>query len=269
MGRLAVGPSLKVRACVAHMLHAAIRHDRLAARLMPSRYLSRPRPLDRVTARFRLAVALRHGDVEAAGRMPYASGGACTPGWWWLDGNAAMAWENPGLFTRVLAGNDTAQRQGTSDVSVQRFPDTGDTALAHRALARSFHDPMRSCEGLPPRCSAGALSLSADIDRTDRFWHSRAALPQLLIRLGGVRDRVDDPALTCVRRFVAVFGAVSADSSCGAAAESRHIGRLLVRAHDQETSLARHPEFLSSGRAGLRRGRGDPRLRSTLSLLVT
>ncbi|MEU9482421.1 hypothetical protein AB0D83_01895 [Streptomyces decoyicus] len=90
-----------------------------------------------------------------------------------------MEWETSDLLAKVLAGNDTAQRQGAADVCAQGLLNTGDELV-----------------------------------------------------------------LACVRRFVTVFGATSADLARGAAADARHIGRLLVRAYVQATSPARRSEIL-------------------------
>jgi hypothetical protein len=71
-----------------------------------------------------------------------------------------------------------------------------------------------------------------------------STLPQLLITAEQAPDRVGEPVLPCVRRFVAVFGVASAVFARGAAAHARHIGCLLVRAYVQAPSPARRSEFL-------------------------
>ncbi|MEV2250723.1 hypothetical protein AB0I94_09125 [Streptomyces sp. NPDC050147] len=253
LGRLAADPSLDVRACVAHVVRAAIRHDRPAAADAFAVLVQAPDHLLASPYVARLAVVLMRGDPESAGpltermlRSPLApvrrAGGQAAA-------LAAMEWETPGLLAEVLAGNDVAQRQGAADVCAQRLLNTGDAALAHHALVRFFHD---SEEGVREAAAAVAAAL-----RGRRLGPYRrtlialidshafgAALPQLLITLEDAPDRVDELVLVCARRFVAVFGTASADLARGAAADARDIGRLLVRAYIQATAPASRSAIL-------------------------
>ncbi|MEH0399173.1 ATP-binding protein [Streptomyces sp. B21-088] len=253
LGRLAADPSLDVRACVAHLLGAAIRHDRPAVTDAFAVLVQAPDHLLASPYVLRLTVALMHGDAASAG--PLTERMLCSPvvpvrrvgGQ--VAALAAMEWEAPDLLAKVLAGNDTAQRQGAADVCAQRLLNTGDAALAHHALVRFFHDPEEEVREAAATVAAALRgrrlgpyrrTLTALID-------SRAfgaALPQLLITLEHAPDRVDVLVLACVRRFVAVFGAASADFSRSVAADARHIGRLLVRAYAQASSPARRSEIL-------------------------
>ncbi|MGP3925241.1 hypothetical protein [Streptomyces sp. 8N616] len=253
LGRLAADPSLDVRACVAHVLHAAIRHDRPAAADAFEVLVQAPDHLLASPYVPRLAVALMHGDPASAGplteRMLHSPVAPVRRVGGQVAALAAMEWETPDLLAKVLAGNDTAQRQGAADVCAQRLLNTGDAALAHYALVRFFHDPEEDVREAAAtvasalrgrRLGPHRRTLTALID-------SRAfgaALPQLLITLEDAPDRVDDLVLTCVRRFVAVFGAASADFARGAAADARHIGRLLVRAYVQASSPGLRSEIL-------------------------
>lgn len=253
LDRLAADPSLDVRACVAHALHAAIRHDRPAASDAFSVLVQAPDHLLASPYVPRLAVALMHGDPASAGpltqRMLHSPVAPVRRVGGQVAALAAMEWEMPDLLAKVLAGNDTAQRQGAADVCAQRLLNTGDAALAHYALVRFFHDPEEDVREAAATVAAALRgrrlgphrrTLTALID-------SRAfgtALPQLLITLEDAPDRVDELVLTCVRRFVAVFGAASADFARGAAADARHIGRLLVRAYAQASSPGLWSEIL-------------------------
>lgn len=162
---------------------------------------------------------------------------------------AAMEWEIPGLLAQVLAGSDAAQRQGAADVCAGRLMHTGDAELAHHALVRFFHDPDTEVREAAAEV-AGALrgrrlrphrrTLTALIDSCA----FEAALSQLLITFEHAPDRVDELVLACVRRFLLVFGAASADLAHGAAADARHIGGLLVRSYVQAPSAALRSEIL-------------------------
>ncbi|MGW0947906.1 hypothetical protein ACWD4O_35880 [Streptomyces sp. NPDC002623] len=253
LGRLAADPSLDVRACVAHVLRAAIRHDRPAAADAFAVLVQAPDHLLASPYVPRLAVALMHGDPASAG--PLTERMLCSPvvSVRRVGGRvaalAAMEWEMPDLLAKVLAGNDPAQRQGAADVCAQRLLNTGDAALAHHALVRFFHDPEEDVWEAAAAVAAALRgrrlrpyrrTLTALID-SHAF---ESALPQLLITLEHAPDRVDELVLTCVQRFVTVFGSASADLARGAAADARHIGRLLVRAYVQATSPARRSEIL-------------------------
>ncbi|MFD9068502.1 NACHT domain-containing protein [Streptomyces lasiicapitis] len=253
LSRLAAAPSLPVRACVAHLLHAAMRYDRPAVVSAFTVLTEAPDQLLASRHVIRLFVALCHGDpgagrpvMERMLRSPEAElrrvGGQ-------VAALAAMEWEMTDLLARVLAGDDGAQRQGAADVCAQRLVNTGDAALAHHALVRFFHDPE---EDVRKAAAAVAVSLRGQrlgpVRRTViALMESRAfepALPQLLITLEHAPDRIDELVLTCVRRFLSVFGAASADLTTGAAADAHHIGELLVRANAQATSAASRSEIL-------------------------
>ncbi|MGW3425355.1 hypothetical protein [Streptomyces phaeochromogenes] len=253
LARLAADSSLDVRACVAHTLHAAMRHDRIAAADAFTVLTSAPDQLLASPHVARLFVALCHGDpvagrpvTERMLRSPLAAvrrvGGQVTA-------LAAMEWEMPDLLAMVLAGNDGAQRQGAADVCAQRLVNTGDAALAHHALVRFFHDPEECV-----REAAAKVAVALRGERLGPFRRTvtalidsqtfPSALSQLLITLERAPDRVDELVLMCVRRFLRVLGPASADLARGAAADAHHIGELLVRAHAQASSAARRSEIL-------------------------
>ncbi|MEV4926366.1 NACHT domain-containing protein [Streptomyces roseoverticillatus] len=251
--RLAADPSLPVRACVAHVLYAAMRHDRPAAADAFTVLTEAPDQLLASPYVTRLVVALCHGDPVAGRpvmeRMLHSSVATVRRVGGQIAALAAMEWEMTDLLAKVLSGNDGALRQGAADVCAQRLMNTGDAALAHHALVRFFHDPEETV-----REAAAAVAAALRGRRLVPFRRTvtalidsrafRSALPQLLITLEHAPDRVDDLVLTCVRRFLEVFGSASADLSTGAAADAHHIGELLVRAYAQAASAARRSEIL-------------------------
>ncbi|MFC4328864.1 hypothetical protein ACFPC0_13730 [Streptomyces andamanensis] len=253
LDRLAADPSLPVRACVAHLLGAAMRHDRPAAadafRVLvqaPDQLLASPH----VT---RLFVALCHGDPKAYRAVMERMLRSRVPTVRRVGGQvavlAAMEWETRELLDDVLAGNDREQRQGAADVCAQRFVNIGDAELAHHALVRFFHDPEEEVREAAAGVAAALRGRRlAPVRRTvTALIESRAfepALPQLLLTLEHAPDRVDELVLLCVRRFLKVFGAASAELSRGAAADARHIGDLLVRALTQAGPAARRSDVL-------------------------
>nr|WP_202534141.1 hypothetical protein [Streptomyces sp. SID3212] len=253
LGRMAADPSLDVRACVAHVLHAAIRHDRSAATDAFAVYIQAPDHLLASPYVPRLAVALMHGAPASAApltnRMLHSPVAPVRRVGGQVAALAAMEWEMPDLLAKVLAGSDAAQRQGAADVCAQRLLNTGDAALAHHALVRFFHDPEKDVREAASRVTSELRGRRLGPYRRTliALMESRtfeAALPQLLITLEDAPDRVDELVLTCVRRFVTLFGAAAADFARGAAADAHHIGRLLVRAYVQASSPTLRSEIL-------------------------
>ncbi|WP_459739363.1 hypothetical protein [Streptomyces sp. E-15] len=253
LGRLAADPSLPVRACVARLLHAAVRHDRPAVAAAFAVLTEAPDQLLASPHVRRLFVTLCHGDPAAGGpllermlRSPLAAVRRTGGG---IAALAALEWWARDPLARVLAGNDAAQRRGAAEVCAQRLVAPGEEELAHHALVRFFHDPDEEVR----EAAAGVAAVLrgrrlAPVHRTlTALIESRAfllALPQLLLTLEHAPDRVDALVPACVRRFLKVSGAASADLANGAAADARHIGRLLVRAHAQATSADRRSELL-------------------------
>ncbi|MEU4173714.1 serine protease [Streptomyces sp. NPDC026589] len=253
LSRLAADSSLSVRACVAHLLHAATRHDRPAVvdaftvlAMAPDQLLASPHVI-------RLVVALCHGNPMAGRpvmeRMLHSSVAAVGRVGGQVAALAAMEWEMPDLLGEVLAGDDGEQRQGAADVCAQRLVNAGDAPLAHHALVRFFHDPRENV-----REAAATVAVALRGQRLGPFRPTltglidspafQPALAQLLITLEHAPDRVDDLVLACVRRFIEVFGPASADLSTHAAADAHQIGELLVRAHVQAGAAARRSEIL-------------------------
>ncbi len=250
---LADVPSLDVRACVARVLHAAIGHDRQAVADAFGALVRGPDHLLASPYVSRLAVALMHGDPGAvrpqAERMLTSAVDAVRRFGGQVAALAAMEWAMPDLLAAVLAGHDAAQRQGAAGVCAVRLGNTGDAALAHHALVRFFHDPEAEVRQAAAEVAAELRGRRLGPHRRtlDALMDSLAfetALPQLLITLERAPDRIDELVLTCVRRFIAVFGAASADLRRRAAADSYQIGELLVRSYVQASSPTRRSEIL-------------------------
>ncbi|MFJ5881739.1 hypothetical protein [Kitasatospora cineracea] len=240
LDRLAADPSPAVRACAARVLHAALRHDHSAAARAFEVLVRAPDPLLASPHVLRLFVALCHGDPAAGhlliDRMLRSETAAVRKAGGQLAALAAMErWAN-GFMAAVLGGDDAAQMEGAAEVCAQRLSHTGDAALAHHALVRFFHHPD---EGVREAAATVAVALRghrlAPVRTTlTALMESRAfepALPQLLITLEDAPDRIDRLALTCIRRFLKVFGKDAADLRTGAAADAHQVGELLVRVH--------------------------------------
>ncbi|MFD0561203.1 hypothetical protein ACFQ2M_03595 [Kitasatospora saccharophila] len=253
LDQLAADPSLAVRACVAHLLHAALRHDRDTVARAFDVLVQAPDPLLASPFVLRLFVALCHGDPVAGHpvihRMLHSEAASVRKAGGQVAALAALDWETNEFLAAVLSGNDGARMQGAAEVCAQRLTHAGDAALAHHALVRFFHHPdedvreaaatvavaLRGHRLVPVRATLNALMESRAFE---------PALPQLLITLDDAPDRIDELALTCARRFLEVFGKDAADIRTRAAADAHHIGELLVRAHARATPRVRRTEIL-------------------------
>ncbi|UED88780.1 ATP-binding protein [Streptomyces profundus] len=250
---LAIDPSLAVRACVAHVLHAAMRHDRPAVAEAFTVLTEAPDQLLVSPCVTRLFLALCYGDPVAGRpmmeRMLHSPVPAVREQGGRVAAVAAMEWGMTDLLAHVLAGNDRAHRQGAAEVCAQRLVNTGDAALAHRALLQFFHAPETDV-----REAAATVALALRGQRLAPFRRTltalidsrtfQSALPQLLITLEHAPDRVDDLVLTCVRRFLKAVSPASPRLAGGTTADAHHVGELLVRAHAQATPAERRSEIL-------------------------
>ncbi|MGH1552319.1 hypothetical protein ACRAWF_09790 [Streptomyces sp. L7] len=245
------GPLLDVRACVALLLRAAIRHDRPAVADAFETLVQAPDQLLASPYVPRLAVALMHGDPASAGpltrRMLRSPLAPVSPG-----RRADRRARRHGVGDLAPAGTGAGRaRHGPAAGSRRRVrPAPGE----HR---RRGTRPPRTRPVLPRprRGRAEAAAAVAAALRGRRLGpHRRTlialidsqafgpALTQLLITFEDAPDRVDELVLTCVQRFVTVFGAASADpgprrrgrrpshrSSAGPRLRPGHVGRAPVR----------------------------------------
>ncbi|MFD4998550.1 hypothetical protein [Streptomyces buecherae] len=252
--QLASDPSPAVRACVAHVLLAAMRHASPQATAAFHVLATAEDALLAAPPVVRLIVAMGYEDTSAVRpviqRMLPSTDDAVRRAGGALAALGATQWDMPDLLQTVLAGDDSAQRQGAAELCAQRLPSTGDLALTHEALSQFFHD-------LSPHVREAAATVAlalrgqrlrpfrqrlAELMDSPAFSH---ALPQLLITLEQAPDRVDDLILQCVRRFIEEHGADSADVSTRAAADAHHIGEMLVRAYTQAGPATRRSEILN------------------------
>lgn len=245
LDRMSDDPSIAVRSCVAHLIHATMRHARPEALKAFARLVDADDMLLATHTVMRLIAYLGYEDpdiakpvIERMVRSPIfetrQTGGQ-------LAALAAMQWGMSDLLDSVLASDDVALRKGAAGVCAHRLSNTSDAAVAQRGLEQFIHDPQEDVRQVAAEV-AGALRgerLRAfrgpltSLISSPAFAH---ALPQLLITLERAPDRVDDLVLMCSQRFVEMFGADSGDIRTGAAGDARHVGELLVRAYTQATS---------------------------------
>ncbi|MEO3862901.1 hypothetical protein [Acrocarpospora sp. B8E8] len=245
LDRMAADPSIAVRSCAAHLIHATMRHARPEALKAFAQLINADDMLLATHKVTRLIAHLGYEDPDTAKpviermiRSPIfetrQAGGQ-------LAALAAMQWGMSDLLDSVLAFDDVALRKGAASVCAHRLPNTSDAAVAQRGLEQFIHDPQEDVQRAAAEV-AGALRgerLRAFKEPLTSLISSPAfthALPQLLITLERAPDRVDDLVLKCSQRFIDMFGADSGDVRTGAAGDARHVGELLVRAYAQAMS---------------------------------
>ncbi|MFD3338878.1 NACHT domain-containing protein [Streptomyces anthocyanicus] len=254
LNQLAGDSSTPVRSCVAHLIHASMRHARLQAldafsdlietdddNLFTThtvcKLIAYIGSEDPDVARPVIARMLESGVVEVqkvAGQ---------------LAALAAAQWGISDLLDTILSSNNVAQREGAARLCAHRLSDTEDTLVVRHAfevlmddsdeaVQKAIGEAAAALRGLPLR------PLRQPLNRLIASASFSASLPQLFITLEHAPDRVDDLVLACSQRFIDVKGADSADMRTGAAGDARYVGELLIRAYAQATVRAKRARVL-------------------------
>ncbi|AQS72091.1 hypothetical protein B1H29_19710 [Streptomyces pactum] len=250
---MAEDPAVTVRSCVAHVIHASMRHARPQALQAFARLINADDELLATHAVVRLMAHIGFEDLDVVKpvieRMLQSERYETRQCGGQLAALAAMHWSLVEMLDSVLSGEDVASRIGAAGACAHGLSNATDTAVAQRAFEQFIDDPEDKVRGAiaefasvvrgqrlrPLKVSLKALIHSASFEE---------ALPQLLITLEHASDRVDDLALECGRRFVEIHGEGSGDIRNRAAADARHVGELLVRAYAQATSTTSRGQVL-------------------------
>ncbi|MGW3136670.1 NACHT domain-containing protein [Streptomyces sp. NPDC001139] len=237
---LANDPALTVRACVAHLIHASLRHapnqaiEAFGDLIRADDSLLATRPV------VQLMIAIGHRDFQALHpiiqRMLSSENTEVREVGGQISALAAAYWENGDLLTLIHAGRDIAARKGAATVCAHHLANVPDTSLVRAAFADFVRDPNPEVrksvaefaaavrgKRLRPLCRP-VRALIASPTFSD-------ASTQLLITLRDAPDRVDDLVLECANRFLAVSGSEAADIRTGAAADARYLGQLVIRGY--------------------------------------
>ncbi|MBJ6647151.1 hypothetical protein [Streptomyces sp. BSE7-9] len=245
LNAMAEDSAVTVRSCVAHLIHASMRHARpealqaFALLIDAGDALLATQPVVRLIAH----VGYENPDVArpVIERMLSSESFEVRHAGGQLAALAAAQWGMVDLLNFVLANNDVASRKGAAKVCAHRISNTTDRVTAQYALGQFFNDP-------DPDVRKAAAEIASAV-RGERLRPLRAALqqliesmafvdslPQLLITLERAPDRVDDLALESTRRFIEVHGGDSGDIRTGVAGSARYVGELLMRAYAQSSS---------------------------------
>ncbi len=246
--QLAADPAVPVRAAVAHLLAACLRHapqttedafpvlidtdDRLLATRTAEdliAYLSR-RSVDHVEAVLRRMAASDHADVrQAGGRLLTFIG---------------LERDRPDLLDVVRQSDDAHLRRGGAAIVARRLPITSQRDEAKRLLLAFFHDSdpdvvdaaadvAAALRGKPLHEFDDVLRALIDSPALSK------ALPQLFITLEQAPDALNDLTLDVVAAVLATHRQAVGDPSTSISADAHHgfelVARVLQQAHDVDT----------------------------------
>lgn len=244
---LAQDDSVAVRSSVAHLLGASLRYERpralaaFSALIESDDRLLASRPVER------LLIYVGRGDpclIEPVVERMLGSefknvreaGGR-------LAAYAGLELERNDLIEIAIGSADSAIRKGAARVSAALATSnaSGDAAVA--ALSKCFDDPEDSV-----REAAAEVAMELRGEDLGPFQGLLealvgsaafgAALPQLLITLEDTTSDVAELGLRCAERFLATHRDEMSNISSSAAADSRHVGELLLRTYAQSRSSA-------------------------------
>jgi hypothetical protein len=253
LGDFALDPAVPVRACVARLIGAAMRHAKPVATQAFWRLIETDDALLATEAVTRLLLFL--GGEQPAAIQPVidrmlasvdeqvreAGGG--------LTAFAAMEWAATERLRDVLSGEDTAVRVGAADVAAQRLTHTANAELALTTLTTFMHDPSQEvrekaagvADALRDRPLRPYERAVMELIESPTFEH---AVTPLLHTLQHAPDRVDDLALLCAQRFVERMGTAAADIRTHAAADARTVGQIVIRGLAQTRTVNQRAALL-------------------------
>ncbi|MDG9719305.1 hypothetical protein [Streptomyces sp. DH24] len=241
-------PTLTVRACVAHLVHASLRHARNQAIEAFGELIQADDSLLATRPVVQLMLAIGHSDFQVlhpiVQRMLYSENSKVREVGGQIAALAAAYWENGDLLTSVNAGGDVSARKGAATVCAHHLANVGEKSLVRAAFTDFVRDPEPEV-----RKSAAAFAAAVRGNRLrplSRPVKDLIASPafsdastQLLITLRDAPDRVDDLVFECANRFLAESGSGAADIRTGAAADARYLGQLVIRGYASPTPAVR------------------------------
>lgn len=238
LDELAGDRSLAVRACVAQVLVACMRHARERAihaatvLLTADDVLMTSAPVQQLCFWLKDESVLRRMLASDLDEVREAGGQ--------LAAYQALEYESPWLLEEAMAAGKPARR-GAVEVCARRIAVAGDAALADLTVRAAFddsEDEIRSAAaGVVAALRGTALRPHSDL--LTAFIDSptfEAALPQLEITLEAAPDRVTDLLAATVERFLDLFGAESTSIANAAAGSSHELGKLVLRWYEQADS---------------------------------
>ena len=246
-------PVIFVRASVAHILAASLRHARPEAVAAFHKLLDSE---DRLLAAQPVQQLIIYvGNVDAAlvepviERMLSSSDFEAREAGGALAAFAALEWGISRFMDRLVA-SDVRIRKTTASVCANRIDRTSNVELSSITLKKLMYDDeaevRKAVASLALRLRNHPLHPFSDLLEllTDSPVYEHAT-PQLLITLLHAPDKVDELVLQVARRFLSVFGAETSDLRSRAAGDARYISKLVVRGLSQSRDKEHRSELLN------------------------
>jgi hypothetical protein len=247
LNHFARDPSASVRACVAHLISASLRHAEsaaihaypIAADGQDEALATRPFEQLTVYVAYRdsqASLAVIDTMLESKTERVRRSGAR-------LGAFLALEFNRPELLARLVSSSDAHARRGAAVMCAHRLrltALTGDATAALRTLLVDADSTVRESaaevagdlrgERLRPHAP-----LLIDLIRSDAF---SFAVPQLLITLEQAPDQIGDLILATAERLILTHRDELSDMRTHAAADAHSMSTLVVRAYAQATSDA-------------------------------
>ncbi|MGW0491990.1 caspase, EACC1-associated type [Streptomyces olivaceus] len=245
--QLATDRAVTVRSCVAHLLHASMRHARREAMEAFSVLIQSDDELLATRPMVQLMVYIGRDDPgvvhPVVERMLISGNYEVRQMGGQLSVIAAAWWEDPDLLESVLRVGDVANRKGAAELVAHELVAIPESPLIWDAYARFTHDSesevRQAAASLAAACRGSKMrSIREPIERLIESPAFEHAATQLFISLRDAPDRVDDLVLMAAGRFMDVSGRDSSDIRTGAAADARYLGELIIRAYAQASAVS-------------------------------
>ncbi|WP_436498196.1 hypothetical protein [Actinokineospora sp. HUAS TT18] len=247
LGQLAGDAAIAVRSCVAHVIAASLRHNRLQAVSAFNRLVEADDLLLATHTVERLMMYI--GNTESSvvlpviERMVSSNESVTREAGGRLAALGGLEWGLRGLFDAAVQTGDASVRKGMAQVCARHLPASSDAQLAGEYVIKFANDGDSGVRG-----AASQVAVALRGERLRKYeavliklMESPAfdqARPQLIITLEYAPDRVDDLVLRCARRFVDANLAEVGDIRTSAASDARGISELVVRAYAQAQDVA-------------------------------
>jgi hypothetical protein len=240
--RLAADPHPAVRACIAHLVAACLRHARSeAVAVVPALLANQQHLLAEQPVVDLLSFLIYGGELDEAEPALTRMLTSNTPRVAEAGGRlAALAALEAGRSDLIAIATTTspATRRGAAAVSARRLPFTANAELAERIIRESLADPDEpvrnaaaeiapALRGQPLAPYTGLLLALIDSDALDH------ALPQLLITLERAPDRIEELVLPLSDRFIKEHAQDLKSIATSYAGDAKQVTELLLRAYSQ------------------------------------
>jgi len=242
LAELARGPSVAVRSCVAHLISGSLRYERAAALAAFALLVDADDRLLATRPVEQLLIDVGRGEPEIVDPLIERMLGSEFERVREVGGRlAAFAGLELGLDRLLSAGvtsPDATTRRGAAELCANILSWTSNAEAATAALLGFFDAAEEDVRAAAAEVAIGlrGKDLTPHVDLLRSLIASPTlpqALAQLLFTLEGTAGGLAELGLECAERFLATKKEEMGDIRTSAAADSRHIGELLLRTYSQ------------------------------------